>query len=107
MPVSPSGNLQGPPDEPVDPFQPLLEQPASRRFLLFKGGTVLAFGALAVRLWQMQIAEGRQYAALAEQFTEEERVKLTLLINVINGWNRLAVGFGLWIDTPATRKIAA
>jgi AhpD family alkylhydroperoxidase len=46
------------------------------------------------------------HAALAEQFTEEERVKLTLLINVINGWNRLAVGFGLWIETPATRKIA-
>lgn len=36
-------------------------------------------------------------------FTEEEQVKLTLMINVINGWNRLAVGFGLWIDTPATR----
>lgn len=36
-------------------------------------------------------------------FTEEEQVKLTLMINVINGWNRLAVGFGLWIETPATR----
>lgn len=45
--------------------------------------------------------------ALAEHFTEEERVKLTLLINVINGWNRFAVGFGLWIDTPATKQIAA
>jgi AhpD family alkylhydroperoxidase len=41
------------------------------------------------------------WAALAEHFSEEERVKLTLLINVINGWNRLAVGFGLWIDMPA------
>lgn len=47
------------------------------------------------------------YEALAEHFTEEERVKLTLLINVINGWNRIAVGFGLWIETPATKKIAA
>lgn len=47
------------------------------------------------------------YDALAEHFTEEERTKLTLLINSINGWNRLAVGFGLWIETPATRKIAA
>jgi AhpD family alkylhydroperoxidase len=47
------------------------------------------------------------YAALAEHFTEEERTKLTLLINVINGWNRFAVGFGLWIDTPATKQIAA
>jgi len=41
--------------------------------------------------------------ALQAAFTEEEQVKLTLMINVINGWNRLAVGFGLWIDTPATR----
>ena len=45
--------------------------------------------------------------ALAEHFTEEEQVKLTLLINVINGWNRIAIGFGLWLDTPATRKMAA
>jgi penicillin-binding protein 2 len=67
MPISPTGTLQGPPDEPTDPFEPLLEQPASRRFLLFKGGILLAFSALAVRLWQMQIAEGRQYARLAEQ----------------------------------------
>lgn len=50
---------------------------------------------------------GAAWDALAEHFTEEERVKLTLLINVINGWNRFAVGFGLWLDTPATKKIAA
>ncbi|PVM89302.1 alkylhydroperoxidase [Caulobacter radicis] len=41
------------------------------------------------------------HAALAAEFTEEEQVKLTLMINVINGWNRLAVGFGLWIEQPA------
>ncbi len=40
---------------------------------------------------------------LQAAFTEEEQVKLTLMINVINGWNRLAVGFGLWFETPATR----
>ena len=28
------------------------------------------------------------------------------MINVINGWNRLAVGFGLWAD-PAAAKAAA
>ena len=67
MPISPPGVLQGPPDEPNDPFSPLLDQPVSRRFLLFKGGMVLAFGALAARLWQMQIAEGGQYARMAEQ----------------------------------------
>lgn len=42
-------------------------------------------------------------AALQAAFTEEEQVKLTLMINVINGWNRLAVGFGLWVETPANR----
>ncbi len=40
------------------------------------------------------------HADLAAQFSEEEQVKLTLMINVINGWNRLAVGFGLWIEQP-------
>lgn len=33
------------------------------------------------------------YALLAEQFSEEEQVKLTLLIAAINSWNRIAVGF--------------
>jgi AhpD family alkylhydroperoxidase len=46
------------------------------------------------------------YEALKAQFNEEEQVKLTLIINVINGWNRLGVGFGLWAD-PAAVKAAA
>lgn len=50
-------------------------------------------------------AHERAYEALKQQFTEEEQVKLTLMINVINGWNRLAVGFGLWVD-PAEAKAA-
>ncbi|MBL0374532.1 carboxymuconolactone decarboxylase family protein [Rhizobium sp. KVB221] len=50
-------------------------------------------------------AHQNAYEALKDQFTEEEQVKLTLMINVINGWNRLAVGFGLWID-PAAAKAA-
>jgi AhpD family alkylhydroperoxidase len=33
------------------------------------------------------------YAALKAQFSEEEQVKLTLLIVAINGWNRINVGF--------------
>ena len=33
------------------------------------------------------------YDALRAQFTEEEQVKLTLLIVAINGWNRINVGF--------------
>ncbi|AOR80913.1 carboxymuconolactone decarboxylase family protein [Novosphingobium resinovorum] len=36
------------------------------------------------------------YAALAHEFSAEEQVQLTLAINVINGWNRLAVGFRLY-----------
>ncbi len=46
------------------------------------------------------------YKALKAQFTEEEQVKLTLMINVINGWNRIAVGFGAFAD-PAAVKAAA
>jgi len=50
------------------------------------------------------IAQGHSqeaaHAALAEQFTPEEQVKLTLIINTINAWNRIAVGFGLWYDQP-------
>jgi len=41
------------------------------------------------------------HAALQAHFSAEEQVKLTLIINVINGWNRIAVGFGLWYETPA------
>jgi hypothetical protein len=29
------------------------------------------------------------YGALKAQFSDEEQVKLTLMINIINGWNRL------------------
>ena len=45
------------------------------------------------------------YGALKAQFSDEEQVKLTLMINVINGWNRLSVGFGIWLD-PAEAKAA-
>jgi AhpD family alkylhydroperoxidase len=33
------------------------------------------------------------YQALKAEFSEEEQVKLTLLIVAINGWNRIQVGF--------------
>ena len=36
------------------------------------------------------------YAALDAQFSKEEQIKLTMMINVINGWNRLAVAFHLF-----------
>ena len=46
------------------------------------------------------------YDALKAQFSDEEQVKLTLMINIINGWNRLSVGFGTWLE-PAAAKAAA
>ncbi|WP_054312695.1 carboxymuconolactone decarboxylase family protein [Mesorhizobium sp. 1M-11] len=48
----------------------------------------------------------RAYEALKAVFTEEEQVSLTLIINVINGWNRIAVGFGGWAE-PAVGKPSA
>ena len=43
------------------------------------------------------------YEALEAHFSEEERVKLTLMINIINGWNRIAVGFGGFVDPAAIK----
>ncbi|AXK81325.1 carboxymuconolactone decarboxylase family protein [Pseudolabrys taiwanensis] len=42
-------------------------------------------------------------ALLEEHFSQEEQIKLTLMINIINGWNRIAVGFGMFAD-PAQAK---
>lgn len=49
----------------------------------------------------------RAYEALKAQFTEAEQVKLTLMINVINGWNRIAVGFGQFVDPAAVKAAQA
>lgn len=38
-------------------------------------------------------APDSDYEWLSSQFTEPERVNLTVAINAINGWNRLAIGF--------------
>ena len=57
-----------------------------------------------------QLSQGHTHAAayelLKSQFSEEEQVKLTLVINVINGWNRLAVGFGAWVEQTANKTAA-
>ena len=42
-------------------------------------------------------------AELEAHFTPEEQVNLTLMVNVINGWNRIAVGFDLWYEMPAAK----
>ena len=58
-----------------------------------------------------RLSEGHQhksaYEALKAHFTEEEQVKLTLMINIINGWNRIAVGFGLFADPAPAKSVAA
>ncbi|ALC12168.1 carboxymuconolactone decarboxylase family protein [Sphingopyxis sp. 113P3] len=46
-------------------------------------------------------------AALDAHFTAEEQMNLTVMINVINGWNRIAVGFGLWYEGGAPAAKAA
>ena len=58
-----------------------------------------------------RLSEGRELdgarQALQAHFTESEQIKLTLMINVINGWNRIAVGFGLFADPAAIKAVAA
>ncbi|HEY5067464.1 MAG TPA: carboxymuconolactone decarboxylase family protein [Xanthobacteraceae bacterium] len=58
-----------------------------------------------------RLSEGRDLdgvrEALQAHFTEGEQIKLTLMINVINGWNRIAVGFGLFADPAAIKAVAA
>jgi AhpD family alkylhydroperoxidase len=46
------------------------------------------------------------YEELKRHFTEEEQVKLTTTINIINGYNRIAVGFGLFMDLAEIRSAA-
>jgi AhpD family alkylhydroperoxidase len=57
-----------------------------------------------------RLSEGHAHATASEslkaQFTEEEQVKLTLMINVINGWNRIAVGFGMFVDPTEAKSTA-
>jgi AhpD family alkylhydroperoxidase len=57
-----------------------------------------------------RIADGHELDSAREglwnHFSKEEQVKLTLIINVINGWNRIAVGFGLFADPAAIKANA-
>jgi AhpD family alkylhydroperoxidase len=48
-----------------------------------------------------RLSEGHHHETAYEAL--QAQVKLTLVINSINGWNRLAVGFGLFVD-PAVAK---
>jgi AhpD family alkylhydroperoxidase len=46
------------------------------------------------------------YAALAEAFSEKERVAVTMVIVTINSWNRIAVGFRRVHPMPNDRAAA-
>ena len=56
-----------------------------------------------------RLCNGREreeaYQALKAHFTEEEQAKLTLLVNIINGWNRLSVGFGYWVEPQVAKAL--
>lgn len=47
----------------------------------------------ALTLLSQNHASDEDYNLVKDQFTPEEQVALTLLIVVINGWNRVQVGF--------------
>jgi AhpD family alkylhydroperoxidase len=58
-----------------------------------------------------QIATARApdevYEEFAFEFNPHEQVQVTLMINAINGWNRLAVGFKLYGDAPRAASLEA
>ena len=74
--------------------------------MLYRPGTCRTGLDVLTRISEGHTHERRHHEGLKAQFTEEEQVKLTMMINVINGWNRLAVGFHAWAD-PAEVKAAA
>ncbi len=51
-------------------------------------------------------APDQDYETLREHFSDEEQVKLTLLIVAINGWNRIAVGFRRQHPAGSARAVA-
>ena len=65
----------------------------------------LAWTEALTRLSEGHAELERARSALNDYFSKEEQVKLTLMINVINGWNRLAVGFGLWVEPAAAKAM--
>lgn len=66
----------------------------------------LAWAEALTRLSEEHV-HARAYEELKAHFTDEEKVALTMTIIVINGWNRIAVGFGGWADPAAIKAQAA
>ena len=51
-------------------------------------------------------APDEAYEALRRHFSPEEQVKLTLLISLVNAWNRINVGFRVVHPAEAKKKAA-
>ncbi|MGO4835909.1 carboxymuconolactone decarboxylase family protein, partial [Rhizobiaceae sp. 2RAB30] len=64
----------------------------------------LAWTEALTRVSETQVPDDA-YQVAKEQFTDEELVKLTLLIVTINGWNRIKIGFRA-VHPVAERKAA-
>ncbi|WP_434382219.1 carboxymuconolactone decarboxylase family protein [Melittangium boletus] len=60
----------------------------------------------ALTLVSQTHAPDADYAAVRAHFSEQETVKLSLAISLINAWNRIAVGFR-YIHPVASRSDAA
>ena len=76
---------------------PLVSNAMSNPLPIVVGGTIAIDNVKTPFADETNLLGGSAaYAALAEQFTPEEQVQLTMLINLINGWNRLAIGFHLF-----------
>jgi AhpD family alkylhydroperoxidase len=67
----------------------------------------LAWTDALTLLAQKGAPDAALHAQLAAHFTEEEQVKLTLLINAINSWNRLTVGFHMFASDAELAALAA
>ncbi|MGX7742368.1 carboxymuconolactone decarboxylase family protein [Rhodopseudomonas parapalustris] len=81
---------------------------AWRESPLYTGRERAALGwTEALTLIAQTRAPDEDYAALKQQFSDAEQVKLTLLIGAINTWNRIAIGFRLLHPTAASAHAKA
>jgi AhpD family alkylhydroperoxidase len=67
----------------------------------------LAWTEALTRLSETALVADDVYQTLRASFTEEEMVELTLLINAINGWNRINVAFRVVHPMQAKTSVAA
>jgi alkylhydroperoxidase family enzyme len=66
----------------------------------------LAWTEALTRLSDGSHAHKDAYEMIEAHFSTEEQVKLTLMINIINGWNRIAVGLGVFAEGDEAKSAA-